>query len=58
MLIDPYHVGEIAHAINILLDDEDLKKTLIKNGFKRSKMFNWRKTAYETLKVYKEVYNY
>jgi len=58
MLIDPYQVKEIAHAINILLEDEELKKILIKNGFKRAKMFNWRKTAYQTLKIYREVYNY
>ena len=58
MLVDPYQINEIASTINMVLDDDELRKTLIKNGFKRSKKFNWRKTTYQTLKVYKEVYNY
>lgn len=58
MLVDPYQITDLANTIKILLDDRELKNILVKNGFKRSKMFNWKKTAYQTLKVYKEVYNY
>jgi glycosyltransferase involved in cell wall biosynthesis len=58
VLINPYETREIAKAINEVLSDKKVMKTLIKNGFKRAEMFNWRKTAEETLEVYKQVYNY
>lgn len=58
MLVDPYQVEDLARAMQILVDDEELKKMLIKNGIKRSAMFDWKKTAYQTLKIYREVYNY
>lgn len=57
-LIDPYDPKKIADAINDILSNDEMMKTLINRGLKRAKMFNWRKTAFETLKVYKEVYNY
>lgn len=56
LLIDPYNQGEMADAIKILAGDESLKKYLIKKGLKRSKLFNWGKSASETLEVYREVY--
>jgi glycosyltransferase involved in cell wall biosynthesis len=57
-LINPYDPKKLAGAINMILFDDETMKTLIKKGLKRAEMFNWRKTAWETLKVYKEVYNY
>jgi glycosyltransferase involved in cell wall biosynthesis len=57
-LINPYDPKKLAGAINMILSDDETMKTLIKKGLKRAEMFNWRKTAWETLKVYKEVYNY
>ena len=57
-LINPYHPEKLADAINHVLSDCEIMKTLIKKGLRRSKMFNWRNTAWKTLKVYKEVYNY
>lgn len=57
-LVNPYDPKKLAAAINRTLADDETMKTLIKNGIKRSKMFNWKKTAWETLKVYKDVYNY
>ncbi len=58
LLIDPYNVKEIASAINLLIDDDDLRINLIKKGLKHSQNFNWNKTAHETLEIYNEVYNY
>ncbi|MGP8024213.1 MAG: glycosyltransferase family 4 protein [Methanobacterium sp.] len=58
LLINPYDITEIADAINNIITDDDLRKNLIKKGLKRSKQFNWSKSAYETLEVYKEVYDY
>ena len=58
LLINPYNIKEIAGAINLLIDDDDLRINLIKKGFKHSQNFNWNKTASETLEIYNEVYNY
>ena len=58
LLINPYDTKEIAKAINSLINDDELREDLIKKGLTRSKLFNWSKSAYETLEVYKEVYNY
>lgn len=55
LLIDPYDPGGMAEAINSLAGDENWKKNLIKKGLKRSKLFDWRKSAYKTLEVYREV---
>jgi len=57
-LVDPYQVENLTHAMKLLVEDEDLKNTLIKKGIKRAAMFNWKKTAYQTMKTYREVYNY
>jgi glycosyltransferase involved in cell wall biosynthesis len=57
-LINPYDSEKLADAINGVLSDDEMIKTLVKKGLKRSEMFNWKKTAHETLKVYNEVYNY
>jgi len=58
LLVDPYQVENLTHAMKLLVEDEDLKNTLIKKGIKRAAMFNWKKTAYQTMKTYREVYNY
>jgi len=57
-LIDPYDPEKLAGAINNVLSDDEMIKTLVKKGLKQAKMFNWRKTAGETLNVYNEVYNF
>jgi Glycosyltransferase len=55
-LVNPYDPRKLADAINEILSDDEMMSTLIKKGLKRAKMFNWKKTAWRTLKVYKEVY--
>jgi glycosyltransferase involved in cell wall biosynthesis len=57
-LINPYDPEKLASAINRVLSDDGTMKELIKKGLKRAERFNWRKTAWKTLKVYNEVYNY
>ena len=55
-LVNPYDPRKLADAINEILSDDEMTSTLIKKGLNRAKMFNWKKTAWRTLKVYKEVY--
>jgi len=55
LLVDPYNIDEIAEAMYKVLTDKNLRENLIKKGLERAKQFSWKKTAKETLKVYKEV---
>lgn len=53
ILIDPYRFDEIASAMEFILKDEHLKDELIKKGLNRAKEFSWKKTAEQTLEVFK-----
>jgi glycosyltransferase involved in cell wall biosynthesis len=52
ILVDPYDVNSIVEGIEVALSKP---KTLVTKGLKRVQDFSWRKTAEETLEVYKEV---
>jgi len=51
VLVDPYDVDSIVEGIKSAMRR---RETLIKKGFERVKKFSWKKTAEETLEVYKE----
>jgi len=51
ILIDPDKPNEIAQALKEILKDEKLRKILVEKGLKKSKDFNWKKTAQETLDI-------
>jgi glycosyltransferase involved in cell wall biosynthesis len=53
--VDPFDVDAIATAIKKLINDSALRKELSVKGQTRAKQFSWRKTARQTLVVYKEV---
>ncbi len=55
-LVNPESEDEIANALKFFLNEENREK-FIKKGLTRVKLFNWEKTAKETLKVLKEVGN-
>jgi glycosyltransferase involved in cell wall biosynthesis len=55
IVIDPYNTTEIARAIASVLNNEELRESLRTSGLVRSRLFNWDKTALETLKLYQEV---
>lgn len=56
ILVDPYNVGEIADAIYRVIADKEMRKDLIARGLKRAAEFSWEKAAWETMKVFEEVY--
>jgi glycosyltransferase involved in cell wall biosynthesis len=49
---DPYKIDEIAKAIEKVLTDDNLRKSMIEKGLAQAKKYNWAETASETLKVY------
>lgn len=55
ILIEPYEYGTLADQMQEVLINDSLREDLSKKSLKRSKMFTWKKTAYETWKLYKEV---
>lgn len=54
ILVDPKDYNGIAKGIEKVIQDEKTRETLIKKGLIQAKKFSWRKTALETLKVYRE----
>jgi len=54
-MFDPYDIQSIQSAIERVVQDEELKKELIKRGKARIKQFSWERCAKETFQVYKKV---
>ena len=53
--VDAYDVDDIASGINDVYFNQKLQKKLSEEGLKQAQKFSWRKTAEETIKVYKSV---
>lgn len=48
---------QLKQYLSNVLTDEELHKNLSEYSLNRSKLFSWKKTAEQTLQVYKEAYN-
>lgn len=53
--IDPYDVSSIAKGISEVFNSPSLRNELSQEGINQVKKFTWKKTAEETMCVYKEV---
>ena len=54
LYVNPYNPVTIKEAMNRLYYDDDVRSLLKKNAVSQIKKFNWRNTALETFKVYKD----
>lgn len=54
---DPTDIHSIEAALLNVLEDEELRKEMVKKGFERSTQFTWEKTAGQLLKVFEELLN-
>ena len=45
ILVDPFNVEAIAEAMQRMVSDEALRKTLVRKGSERSKLFDWQFSA-------------
>lgn len=45
----------IALGIEKILRDDEMRKSLVKEGLKRARLYNWARTAKETLEIFKKV---
>jgi glycosyltransferase involved in cell wall biosynthesis len=55
LIVNPEEPKEIADAISRVLDDENLRRSLILKGMQRAKQFTWERAAEQTFQVYREV---
>ncbi len=55
LLVDPYDVAHIAHAIMLVLSQPALAQALSARGLARARHFTWARTAQETTALYTHV---
>jgi len=55
LLVDPYRVEEIAHAIQRILGDSELRQELIQRGYKQAAKFTWANSAKQLHQIYTKV---
>ena len=55
LLIDPYHVNELADAMDKILMDGDLRHMMISKGYERVGQFSWKRCGEETLAIFEKV---
>ncbi|MBP0595364.1 glycosyltransferase family 4 protein [Paraburkholderia sp. LEh10] len=55
LLCDPSDIAGFADAMQMLIDDAALRALLVARGRKRAGLFSWRRSAQETLDVYRQV---
>jgi len=55
LLVDPFNVREISQAMELLLNDRDLRQELINRGKIQAEKFSWEKTARETLELFNKL---
>lgn len=55
LLVDPHQPQQIAEAIASVLDNPDLRNSLILKGYERAKKFSWHENARQTLNLYNQV---
>ena len=53
--VDAYDINDIADGIKKVFLNNDLRSQLSKKGLEQAKKFSWKKTASQTMNVYKEV---
>ncbi|MGB3494590.1 MAG: glycosyltransferase family 1 protein [Elainellaceae cyanobacterium] len=51
LLVDPYRVDEIAHAMKLLLVDAEARSHLREAGLRQVQQFSWEKTGTQTAEV-------
>ncbi len=57
LYVNPDDVEDIARGIKEVYDDADLRENLIQKGYRQNKLFTWKKTAQETIRIYEKTYS-
>lgn len=57
LYVDPLDVNDIKNNLELIINDEKLRKKLVKRGYEQVKKFSWEKTAKQTLDFLTKVAN-
>jgi glycosyltransferase involved in cell wall biosynthesis len=52
---DPYDIDEMASKIEVVLTDEQLRRSLVNRGYERIKKYNWNCSAGKLLQIFEEI---
>jgi hypothetical protein len=52
--VDPYDAQSIAGGIQKVLADNVLRRSLVRKGFERAKLFSWKESAQQHLRIFLE----
>lgn len=55
LMADPCQPEDIAKAMRLFMDDDDLRQRFKNLGIQRSFLFSWQKTAAQTLAIYQQI---
>jgi glycosyltransferase involved in cell wall biosynthesis len=55
VLVDPYDIEQIVSQMSELLQNDKLRKELIKKGVERASHYSWERTSEQYLELYKKV---
>ncbi|TDT62332.1 glycosyltransferase family 4 protein [Fonticella tunisiensis] len=55
LYIKPENIDDIAEKLLMLIEDEKLRIEMSFKGLRRSAMYNWKKTAVETINAYRQI---
>lgn len=57
LLIDPYDVSALGHAITRLIENAQLREELRQKGYQQAQRYTWSAAASKMLSVYQKLYN-
>jgi glycosyltransferase involved in cell wall biosynthesis len=55
LLVDPFSVDQIAHAMQRAAEDAQLRQTLVELGLKRVKAYTWQASAKKHMRIFEQV---
>ncbi|HDH57098.1 MAG TPA: glycosyltransferase family 1 protein, partial [Bacteroidetes bacterium] len=55
LVFDPGDAESFRHALEKILTDQDLRRSLMEKGLRRAQEFTWERTALMTLQTYREI---
>ena len=55
LLINPYDINELKNSIEIVLQDDSLRMSMIKKGLIQSSKYSWNITANSTIQAYEKI---
>ncbi len=57
LLVDPYNIDDLAHNIQKVLDDDELRASLRQKGYAHVQGYTWQRSAQKLLSIYQRLYN-